>query len=216
MVRRSRRWLVLVTVVLAFVVARPASAQEAPPGTPAPGTPAPTTGWRPRPVRPGSVSLGGGVQYGALVGVDFSDDFDNGVGVGFNLRYRTASDAAVALSFEGHSFGVKVASDSAAGHDKLQIITTTLDYLKYGATRTRMPRYFTIGVGIAQTRITDNDEEKEYPGDGGVVKLGAGMEYWAWRTLSLELGVRYYGVLLRSQLKHDVQVGLGFNFYTSP
>jgi hypothetical protein len=42
------------------------------------------------------------------------------------------------------------------------------------------------------------------------------MEYWAWRTLSLELGVRYYGVLLRSQLNHDVQVGLGFNFYTSP
>ena len=214
MVRRSRRWLVLVVLVLSSGFSQPAAAQDTPPA--APGEPAPTTGWRPRPVRPGSVSLGGGVQYGALVGGEFSDDFDNGVGVGFNLRYRTASDAAVALAFESHSFGVKVASDSAAGHDKLQIITTTLDYMKYGATRTRMPRYFTIGVGIAQTRITDNDEEKEYPGDGGVVKLGAGMEYWAWRTLSLELGLRYYGVLLRSQLNHDVQVGIGFNFYTSP
>ena len=215
MVRRSRRWLVLFTLMLLSVVAQPAPAQQpAPTQEPAP-TPAPS-GWRARPVRPGSVSLGGGVQYGTLLGGDFSDDFDAGVGVGFNLRYRTAADAAVALSFESHNFGVKVPTDSAAGHDKLQIITTTLDYVKFGATRTRMPRYFTIGVGIAQTRITDNDEEKEYPGDGGVFKLGAGMEYWAWRTLSLELGVRYYGVLLRSQLNHDVQVGLGFNFYTSP
>ena len=195
------------------VVAQPAAAQQ-----PAPTTePAPApTGWRARPVRPGSVSLGGGVQYGTLLGGDFSDDFNSGVGAGFNLRYRTAADAAVALSFESHNFGVKVATDSAAGHDKLQIITTTLDYVKFGATRSRMPRYVTIGVGIAQTRITDNDEEKEYPGDGGVFKVGAGMEYWAWRTLSLELGVRYYGVLLRSKVNHDVQVGLGFNFYTSP
>ena len=124
------RWPVLISLVLASALAQPASAQET-----APGTTTTTSGFRPRPVRPGSVSLGGGVQYGALVGGDFSDDFDNGVGVGFNLRYRTAADAAIALSFESHNFGVKVASDSAAGHDKLQIITTTLDYLKYGATR---------------------------------------------------------------------------------
>jgi len=207
------RWPVLISLVLAFAFAQPASAQETAPSTTTTTT---TSGWRPRPVRPGSVSLGGAVQYGLLVGGAFSDDFDNGVGAGFNLRYRTAADAAIALSFESHNFGVKVPSDSAAGHDKLQIITTTLDYVKFGATRTRMPRYFTIGVGIAQTSVVDNDEEKEYPGDGGVFKLGAGMEYWAWRTLSLELGVRYYGVLLQSKLNHDVQVGLGFNFYTSP
>jgi opacity protein-like surface antigen len=212
MVVRSRRWLVLAVLVLAFAPA--AQAQDAA-----------STGWRPRPVRTGTVSLGGQVLYGALLGGGtagvgethrFSEDFNHGVGVGFNLRYRTASDAAVALSFESHNFGVKVPTDSAAGFDHLQIITTTLDYMKYGATRSRMPHYLTIGVGLAQTRITDNDGEKEFPGDGGVVKLGAGLEYWGWRTLSLELGVRYYGVLLRSKLNHDVQAGIGFNFYTSP
>ena len=198
-------------VVLAFLLVIPAlaHAQET-------ATPAPVSGFRPRPVRIGTVSLGGAVQYGTLVGGTFSDDFDNGIAGGFNLRYRTAADAAVALTFESHNFGAKVASDSAAGHDHAQFFVTTLDYMKFGATRTRMPRYVAIGVGIAQTQITDNDEEKEFPGDGGVFKLGLGMEYWAWRTLSLELGVRYDGVLIHSQLNHDVQVAFGLNFYTSP
>lgn len=199
-----RRWFFLVLLAL---VAAPAFAQD---------STTTVSSFRPRPVRPGTVSLGGQTIYGALVGGEFSDDFNNGPGAGFNLRYRTASDAAVALSFEAQNFGAKVATDSAAGFDKLQYIVTTLDYMKFSATRSRMPKYFTIGVGIAQSQITDNDEEKEFPGDGGVFKLGVGMEYWAWRTLSLELGVRYYGVLLRSELNHDVQVGLGLNFYTSP
>ena len=199
-----RRWFFLVLLAL---VAAPAFAQD---------STTTVSSFRPRPVRPGTVSLGGQFIYGSLVGGEFSDDFNNGPGAGFNLRYRTASDAAVALSFEAQNFGAKVATDSAAGFDKLQYIVTTLDYMKFSATRSRMPKYFTIGVGIAQSQITDNDEEKEYPGDGGVFKLGVGMEYWAWRTLSLELGVRYYGVLLRSELNHDVQVGLGLNFYTSP
>jgi hypothetical protein len=215
MVRRSRRRLVrfalsasLVVLVLAPGRAR---AQQS-----ASDAAAPAASWRARPVRQGTVSLGGQLLYSALLGGTFSDDFDNGLGAGFNLRYRTGPDAALAVSFEGQNFNVKVPSDSAAGHDKLQFIVTTLDYIKYGATRSRMPRYVTIGVGLAQTRITDNDKEKEYPGDGGVFKVGAGFEYWGWRTLSLELGVRYHGVLLRSRLNHDVEVGLGFNFYTSP
>ncbi len=212
MVRMSRRRLVRLTLLVVLVFAPGGASAQAPAGE----APAPARNWRARPVRQGTVSLGGQVLYSALVGGSFADDFDNGLGAGFNLRYRTAPDAALALSFEGQNFGVKVPSDSAAGHNRVQFIVTTLDYIKYGAIRSRMPRYVTIGVGLAQTRITDNDGEKEYPGDGGVIKLGAGFEYWAWRTLSLELGVRYHGVLLRSKFNHDVEVGLGFNFYTSP
>ena len=181
-------------------------------------TPAPAAAdtWRPRLVRSGTVSLGAGANYGLLLGGPFSDDFNNGLGAGFNLRYRTAADQAFGVSFEAHNFGVKTPSDSAAGHDRLQIIVTTVDYTKFGSIRSRMPKYFQFGAGIAQTRITDNDGEKEFPGDGGVFKVGAGLEYWANRTLSIDMGVRYYGVLLRSKLNHDLQVGLGFNFYTSP
>lgn len=211
----SRRLWTGICCALLALYAAPAFAQEA----------TAPSGWRPRPVREGTVSLGGSLLYGSLFGGSaaagetvhrFAEDFNHGVGVGFNLRYRTAGDAALAIAFEAHNFGVKTPSDSAAGLDHLQIITTTLDYVKYGATRTRMPKYWTIGAGLAQTRITDNDGEKEFPGDGGVFKVGAGLEYWSSRTLSVELGVRYYGVLLRSKLNHDVQAGIGFNFYTSP
>ena len=213
MVESARRNLVpLVLLVLAFA-AFPGIVHAQGTTTPAPAAP---DAWRPRPVRTGTVSLGGQMLYGALLGGPFSDDFNTGLGAGFNLRYRTAADQAFGLSFESHNFGVKKPSDSAAGHDQLQIIVTTVDYTKFGSIRSRMPKYFQIGAGIAQTRITDNDQEKEYPGDGGVFKLGAGLEYWANRTLSLDLGVRYYGVLLQSKLNHDLQVGLGFNFYTSP
>lgn len=212
MVRVSRRRLVRLTLLVVLVLAPTDASAQAPAGD----TPAPARSWRVRPVRQGTVSLGGQVLYSALVGGPFADEFGNGLGAGFNLRYRTGPDAALALSFEGQNFGVKVPSDLTDGHDRLQFIVTTLDYIKYGAVRSRMPRYLTIGAGLAQTRITDNDGAREYPGDGGVLKLGGGFEYWAWRTLSLELGVRYHGVLLRSRLNHDVEVGLGFNFYTSP
>jgi opacity protein-like surface antigen len=208
--RRSPVPLVLVVLALAC---GPGLVRAQGTTTPAPAAP---DAFRPRLVRSGTVSLGGQLLYGLLLGGPFSDDFNNGLGAGFNLRYRTAQDQAFGISFEAHNFGTKAPSDSAAGHDKLQIIVTTVDYTKFGSIRSRMPKYFQLGAGIAQTRLTDNDGEKEYPGDGGVFKLGAGMEYWANRSLSLDLGVRYYGVLLRSKLNHDLQVSLGFNFYTSP
>jgi opacity protein-like surface antigen len=225
MVRRSRPVLVRLSWCALFALLD--TPQRAHAQTPPADAPAPS-GWRARPVRLGTVSLGGQALYSTLVGggsgevavgneaPTFARQFNSGIGVGFNLRYRTSQDAALAVTFEGQNYNVKVESDSAAGRDKLQFIFTTLDYIKYSATRSRMPRYWTIGAGLAQTRITDNDDEKEYPGDGGVFKLGAGVEYWGWRTLSLELGVRYHGMLLRSKLNHDVSLGLGFNFYTSP
>ena len=175
-------------------------------------TPAPVS-WRPRPVRQGTVSLGGQMLYGSLFGGNQGDEFNSGLGLGFNLRYRTAPDQAWGLSFEGHNFD---AGDTSQVHDRLQIIVTTLDFTMYSGTRTRVPKYLQFGVGLAQTRITDKDGEKEYPGDGGVLKAGAGLEYWANRTLTFELALRYNGVLLRSVMNHDVQVGLGLNFYTSP
>ena len=213
MVGSARRSLVPLVLLVLALAALPGIVRAQGTATPAPAA---ADAWRPRLVRTGTVSLGCQMLYGALLGGPFSDDFNNGLGVGFNLRYRTAPDQAFGLSFEAHNFGVKVPSEVPEGHDHLQIIVTTVDFTKFGSIRSRIPKYFQIGAGVAQTRITDNDLEKQYPGDGGVIKLGAGLEYWANRTLSLDLGVRYYGVLLQSKLNHDLQVGLGFNFYTSP
>ena len=53
--------------------------------------------------------------------------------------------------------------------------------------RGRTPRYWVIGAGLAQSRQMDFNEEREFPGDGGVFKVGGGFEYWLNRTLSAEL-----------------------------
>jgi opacity protein-like surface antigen len=172
--------------------------------------------WRPRPVRNGTVSLGGAALYGTLFGGQFSDEFKSGLGVGFNIRYRTAPDQALGLGFDSQIFAVKTVSDSAAAPDRLQFIVTTFDYYKFFSVRKRMPAYLVLGAGIAQTRITDVDGEKEFPGDGGAFKVGAGLEYWIFRSMTLDAGVRYHGLLLQSQLNHQLQATLGLNFYASP
>ncbi len=204
--------LVLIALSLGSI-ARPALAQDKA------AAPAAATSWRPRPVRQGTVSLGGQLLYGSLLGGALAHDFNGGPGAAFNVRYRTASDQAIGVSFEAHNFAAGsgiAAGDSTQFLDRLQVIVTTLDFTKFAGVRSRVPKYVQLGAGLAQTRETDKSGGKYYPGDGGVFKVGAGLEYWMNRTLSLDLGVRYHGVLLRSKLNHDVQVGLGFNFYTSP
>ena len=172
--------------------------------------------WRPRPVRNGTVSLGVAGLYGTLFGGQFSDEFKAGIGVGFNPRYRTAPDQALGLSFDDQLFSVKTEVDSAAAPDQLQFIVTTFDFYKFFSVRKRMPAYLVLGAGIAQTRITDVDGEKEFPGDGGAFKVGAGLEYWLFRSMTLDAGVRYHGLLLNSQLNHQMEASLGLNFYASP
>jgi len=205
--------LVVVAALLAGPV-RPAHAQDS--GGGVTSKPDLTPSWRPRPVRNGTVSLGGGATFGTLLGPELGQEFANGLGLGFSLRYRTAYDQAYGLSFEAHNFSVVTSSVADTAHSKLQVIVTTLDYYAYGATRTRMPHYLVLGVGLAQTRINDNDGEKEYPGDGGVFKVGGGVEYWQSRNMTVDFSVRYHGVFLRQKLDHDLQAALALNFYTSP
>jgi opacity protein-like surface antigen len=206
-----RRGLRLASVLALLVLAAPpAFAQDAP-------APAPDAGFRPRPVRNGTVALHGAGMYGSLIGSgELAETFDRGLGLGFALRYRNSSESSFGLGFEAHRFDSKVIADSANAPRNLQLVITTLDYYRHFNTRARTPRYVVIGAGLMQSKQENANEEKEFPGDGGVVKLGGGVEYWVNRTLTLDFGVRYYGVLSRSKLNHDVQAAVGFNFYTSP
>ena len=220
---RRRRLVSLFPVALfaALVVApllgavAPAAAQDTATPAPAPGTI--ETGFRPRPVRAGTVALHGSALYGVLVGSGrFADEFNHGLGVGFGLRYRNSNQSSLGIAFESHQFDAKAPGDSAAAPKKLQMIMTTLDYYRHYSVRSRTPRYLVIGAGLMQSRRTDQDDVREYPGDGGVFKVGGGFEYWANRTLTFDVGLRYYGVLSESSLNHDIQAAVGINFYTSP
>ena len=202
----SRLFLALALVLGALPLASPASAQDEPT----------QTGFRPRIVRGGTVSLYGAGMYGTLLGGPFSETFDSGMGLGFALRYRNSQESSLGLGFEAHYFDSKVEADSAAAPKNLQFVITTLDYYRHYSVRTRTPRYLVIGAGLMQARQENLNEEREFPGDGGVIKAGGGIEYWLNRTLTAEFGVRYYGVFSRQVMNHDVQAALGIVFYTSP
>jgi opacity protein-like surface antigen len=209
---RPGRLVRFATCLLLLLAAAPPPARAQ-----APDAPPPPAGFRPRIVRQGTVSLHGAALYGTLLGSGrFAETFSSGLGLGFALRYRSSQESSLGLGFEAHRFDAKVEADSAAAPKNLQLVVTTLDYTRHFNVRTRSPRYLVIGAGLMQSRQENNNEEKEFPGDGGVFKLGGGFEYWINRTLTVDFGVRYYGVLSQSQLNHDVQAGLGFAFYTSP
>ncbi len=218
--RRHRLVPLFPALLLAALVVAPALGRPAPAAAQDTATPAPTvepTGFRPRPVRAGTVALHGSAMYGTLLGSGrFAEDFDHGLGMGFGLRYRNSSESSLGIAFESHQFDAKAPGDSATAPKKLQMVMTTLDYYRHYSVRTRTPKYLVLGAGLMQSRQTDQNDEKEFPGDGGVFKLGGGFEYWANRTLTFDFGLRYYGVLSESSLNHDVQAALGINFYTSP
>ena len=91
-VRRAS--LVLGTLVLLLPAPEIARAQA-----PAPDA-VPTTGWRPRIVRSGTVTLHGGALYGTLLGGGpYSETFDQGIGLGFALRYRNSQESSLGLGF---------------------------------------------------------------------------------------------------------------------
>jgi hypothetical protein len=58
-----------------------------------------------------------------------------------------------------------------------------------------------------------------FPGDGGVISVAAGAEYWWKRTLTFDMSLRYNGFIHNDNgsttLTHGIQAGLGFEFYTS-
>jgi opacity protein-like surface antigen len=207
---RWRMWGALVLVLAAST----ARAQESSP------PPAPPSGFRPRVVREGTLSLGMQGEYGTMLGNSgFGAEYNHGPSLAVRVRYRFAEDQAVGVSFEAQRFDAKVDSVSEFAPKYLNALTTELEYYNYFQTRKRTPQYLMIGAGLLQTRRHLNDSEVDFPGDGGVLTLGAGAEYWWKRTLTFELSLRYNGLIHNdngtTNVTHSMQAGLGFHFYTS-
>ncbi len=177
--------------------------------------------FQPRIVREGTLSIGLQGQFGGMVGGEFSDDFSTGFGIGVPLRYRLSRNSALGVTFAGQRYEAKeglFTADSIAV-DWFTSITTSLEYYQFFRVRDRTPRYLFIGAGLSQTRTRLADGQTEFPGDGGVLTLGGGTEIWWKRTLTVDLSLRYNGLVIGgddgTNFTHTIQVGLGFQFYAS-
>jgi len=176
--------------------------------------------WQPRIVREGTLSLGLMVQGGGfLAGKEFSDTFGPGLGIGVPLRYRIGRESAFGITFAAQRYDAKEWGLELEDPTYLTALTTTVEYYQYFRVRRRSPRYLFIGAGILQTRRKLESGETDFPGDGGVITLGGGTELWWKRTFAFDLMLRYSGYIKNfegsTDFSHTLQLGLGFQFYTS-
>jgi opacity protein-like surface antigen len=173
----------------------------------------------PRPVREGTLSIGLYGLGGALVAGSLSETYDTGLGFAVRLRYRTARESALGLSFESQRYNAKQAPQDATDPEWVTVVNSILEYQHYFRVQKRGTRYLSAGVGLAQLRRRLESEETDFPGDGAVFALGAGTEIWWGRSLTVDLGLRYNGMLRSvdgiSYYDQAIALGLGFQFYTS-
>lgn len=176
--------------------------------------------WQPRIVREGTLSLGLMAQGGFIVaGKEFSDIYDFGLGLGVPLRYRIGRESALGITFAAQRYDAKEKGLELDDPKYMTALTTTVEYYQYFRVRRRSPRYLFIGAGLLQTRRKLESGETDFPGDGGVITLGGGIEFWWKRSLAFDLMLRYSGYVKNyegsTDFTHTLQLGLGFQFYTS-
>lgn len=173
----------------------------------------------PRPVREGTLSFGLYGMAGGLVGGDMAETYDYGPGLGVRLRYRTSRESALGLTFESQRYDAKQAPVTPDDPEWIRTVNAVLEYQHYFRVQKRGTRYLTAGVGLVQLRRKLETEEIDFPGDGAVFVLGAGTEIWWGRSVTVDLGLRYNGILRddagQTQFTHAIALGLGFQFYTS-
>ena len=174
----------------------------------------------PRPVREGTLSFGLMGQGGALLGGgDLGSVYDIGPGMSARLRYRTSRESALGLTFEAQRFDAKQKPMTPDDPEWIRSVNAIFEYYQYFRVQQRAPRYLMAGVGLMQLRRRLETEEVDFPGDGAIFVLGGGTEAWWGRSLSVDVSLRYNGMLRgvegSTQFSHAVTLGLGFQFYTS-
>jgi opacity protein-like surface antigen len=169
--------------------------------------------------RPGQVGIEGHGGYGTLTaGGDLGQQFGSGYTIGVRLRYRMRYERAVGLVFDSQQFDVRVPQPV----DPLNPVSTQLTFVTAGiemyqmfGTRTKTPRMIMAGAGIAQASAKQNDGDTQFPGDGQFASVGAGMEYFFYRSIAWDASARYLAVFHDGHANHDLQASIGIIMYAS-
>lgn len=177
--------------------------------------------------RAGQVGLSGQGGFGTLLeGGLLGDEFGGGGAFGVRLRYRMRYERAIALSFESQRLEARdpgradgaflpILDDTTLTRQRAVLTLAGVELFQMFGTRTRNPRMLGIGAGLAQLSARLSNGETQYPkaGDGVYLSAIAGTEYFFWRSLAWDLGVRYFAVFHDGKANHDVQGSAGIIFY---
>jgi hypothetical protein len=181
-----------------------------------------------------TISLGVQVQYGGLGGGTQTIPADNpangawaslfrfGEGLAFRIRYSTARDRAIGISFEDQRFRRRKGLGSGYP-DQLQLNHLLGEYFMYFRRPRKLTRYVVVGAGFHRPAIRSETkdeatgqklEEVSFPGEGVTVMLGLGLERFVSRRTSLDLSLRVYGVNSRPTFSVMGELALGVHLYT--
>lgn len=162
--------------------------------------------------------MGGGLMWGSDA-YQFSpqtdeipyDIFRGGFGLGIHIRYSLDRRSAIGATFEDLRFRTK--SGSGYPQDEYQVNNFLARYYVYFARRSKISRYLVGGIGFHRPSIRDGDESS-LPGEGFSANLGAGLEYFLTRVITIDGSID--GYMLRpkggSITAAEAKVGLHYYF----
>jgi hypothetical protein len=179
-----------------------------------------------------TISLGIQGQYGVLGGNadPIPDDpakaawaslVEFGEGLAVRIRYSTARNRAIGLSFEDQRFRRKDGLDDT--HPKqIQLTQILFEYYLYFSRPKRTTQYMVLGAGFHRpaVRIETEDvtgrelEEVTYPGINLTLVAGVGLEHFVGRRTSVDLSLRGYGMNSDPTRSLSGEVALGIHYYT--
>ncbi len=174
--------------------------------------------WVVTPPRAGQVGLAVQGQYGGLLkSGGIGNAFQGGPGLAVRLRYRTRYERAIGLSFESQRFDVRdpARADTAANH--MNAFTFGGDAYQMFGTRTRTPKWISVGAGLAQFRLQQNNKDYNFSNtsDGIYVSAGGGVERFIWQSWALDLSGKYLTIFQNGRPNHDFQASLGLIVYAT-
>lgn len=181
-----------------------------------------------------TISLGVQGQYGVLGGetqpipADPDEDaawaslVDYGGGLAIRIRYSTARNRAIGLSFEDQRFRRQDGVDKRRPK-QIQLSQVLAEYYFYFLRPKRTTRYIVLGAGFHIPALRYETEEEDtgrtleevsYPGLDLTLVAGVGLEHFIGRRTSVDLSIRGYGLRSDPTLSISGEVALGIHYYT--